>query len=127
MAQAKFTEDINVAIGQVTTANSNLDGSGAIVDLFTAGVKGSLIDYIRVKAMGTTTAGKINIFRKNGSSYTFIESVLVTAITPSASVKSFENEIIYNTKPFILKPGEILAFTTLNSETFNIIVSGGDF
>ena len=45
----------------LTTVNSSRDGSGAIETVLTAGTYGCHINRIRIKAMGSTTAGMVRL------------------------------------------------------------------
>ncbi len=111
----------------ISIANTNRDGTGSITDVILGATNGTLIDGINVKAQGTTTSGMIRIFHKKASSYILIKEISVSAITPSASVQTFESEFLFDTKPFILLNGEYLSVSTHNAETFNVVITGGDF
>ena len=108
----------------VSTANTNLDGTtGTYATLITAGSSGSRIDSIQIKATGTTTAGMIRFF----VSTSLIREVPVVAITPSASVPSFNYVVNFDT-PLILAASVVLTCSTQIAETFKVtITNGGDF
>jgi hypothetical protein len=79
-------------IGQTTisTANTNRDGTGTLGTLVTAATNGTRVDRIVVEATSTTAAGVVTFFVYDGSSVsTLWQEVLVTAITPSATVVAF--------------------------------------
>lgn len=114
------------AVAQVTTANAALDGSGVPVTIYTPGSNGGRVDLIRVKAIATTTAGMIRLFIHDGTNNRLWQEIPVTAIVPSATVESFEAELI-PTRPLVLPSGYSLRATTEKTETFNIHVCGGDF
>lgn len=119
--------DIPVAaVAQVTTAEPLLTGAGNVVTIYTPSADGGRIEYIRVKAIGTTTAGMIRLFINNGSNTRLWHELPVTAITPSATVESFEVELI-PTRPLVLPAGYSLLASTEKTETFNIFAHGGDF
>lgn len=122
----RFTDGGRVAIGQVTTANANYDGTGAVVTVMTAGANGSLIQLVRVIATGTSTAGMIRLFIHDGSNFRFYAEIPVTAAIPSATVQAFFGE--YSpTEPLVLPTGYSLRASTAKTETFNVIASGGDY
>lgn len=125
-AIAKFTDGGKVWVGQVSTANTNLDGTGTIATIVTAGSAGSLIELVRVKAVVTTTAGMVRLFIHDGSNARLYKEIAVTAITPSGTVQSFEAEY-EPTTPLVLQSGYSLRASTNNAETFNIIATGGDY
>lgn len=122
----RFIDPGKVWVGQVTTANANLDGTGAVVTVVTAGSNGSLITQIVFKAAVTTTTGMLRIFIHDGSNYRLYAEVDQTAAIPAATVKSF-TATFTPTEPLVLQSGYSLRFSTSNSEAVNVIVQGGDY
>lgn len=123
-----FVHDPKLAVGQVSAANTNRDGTGTIVTLFSAGTNGSRVNRIKVKAVGTTTAGMVRLYIHDGSNARLYAEVTVTAITPSAAVESFEETIDYQGEDAIILPtGYSIRASTHNAETFNVFVEGGDY
>lgn len=112
--------------GQVSVANAGRDGTGTLVDIVTAGTKGTLIELIRVVAIVTTTAGMIRLFLFDGVNNRLYAEVLVTAIVPSATVAAFSAELI-PTKPLVLPTGWKLKASTEKAEAMNVIATGGDY
>lgn len=116
---------------QVSVANANRDGTGTLATVFNAGASGSRISRIHIKATVTTTAGIVRLYIHDGTNARLWNEVAVTAITPSATVKSFSDELSeaadYDTLPIMLKTGESLRASTEKAETFNVHVFGGDF
>lgn len=114
------------AVGALSAANTNRDGTGTVVTVFTAGASGSRIDKVRVVAKATTTAGVVRLFIYDGTDYALWKEVLVTAITPSTTVEVFTWEIEF-TYPILLPTGYSLRASTNNAETFSVFAIGGDF
>ena len=114
------------AVGQVTAANTNRDGTGTIATILTAGAEGTLIEMVRVQAVGTTTAGMIRLYIHDGSNARLWAEILVTAITPSGTVEAWEGEYV-PTKPLVLPTGYSLRASTHNAETFNVFALGGNY
>jgi hypothetical protein len=54
----------------ITAANTNLDGTGTVNTVFTAGANGSYVRRLRVKAQGTNQANVMRIWINNGSTQT---------------------------------------------------------
>lgn len=112
------------------TANTNRDGSGTLATLYTApattpSVRVSRVDF---KAEGTTTAGILRLFLDRSGTFLFISEVLVTAITPSGTVASWESSFIpSNVDGFIMQPGDILKCSTHNGEFFYARAELGEF
>jgi hypothetical protein len=117
------------AVGQVSAANTARDGTGTIVTVLTAGASGSRVDQIRIQAAGTTTAGVVRLFIHDGSNARLFREVMVTAITPSASVEAWSAAIDLSSAglALILPTGYSLRASTNNAETFNVFVIGADF
>lgn len=78
-----------VSWGTVATANTAKDGTGTVVTAFTAGVNGSKIDQIKVRALGTNIATVLRIFVNNGSANTTaVNNALIHEVTISATTLS---------------------------------------
>lgn len=125
-----FTATPRVTLSQVTAANTARDGTGTVVDLFTGGSSGSRIEHIEITAPGTVTAGVVRIFLYDGTNTRLLEEILVTATTPSTTVKVFRSSLSFaSLAALLLLPSNSwkLRGSTHNAETFNIIVTGGDF
>jgi hypothetical protein len=124
--QAQYASTPRAAVGQVSTANTNRDGTGTIVTIFTAGSSGSRVDDIVVTATGTTTAGMVRLFLHDGTNARLWQEVPVTAVTPSGTVQAFTSSLL--NQALILPNGWSLRASTNNAETFNIFVDrAGDF
>ncbi len=121
-----FTQLANVAMASFTTANTNRDGTGTIQDIFTAGANGSRVQRVRAKATGATTAGVLRLYIKESATYRLFKEFLVSAITPSATIESFELE--YEPDPAInLETGQVLAMSTHIGEAFHATIEGADY
>ena len=110
----------------ISTANTARDGSGVMGTVLTAGTKGTLVELIRVKATGTTTAGMVRLFLHDGTNARLYDEISVSAITPSATVESFDAEVV-PTKPLVMPTGWSLRASTHNAEEFVVRATGGDY
>lgn len=119
----------------LSTANPNLDGSGVVVPIVGgSNPYGTRIDWIRVKALGSTSAGMIRLFLgTNSVAQSLLAEIPVQAVTPSGTVKSWEEDW-YPTvptqgqaSPFSLTSGQFLWASTQNGEQFKISVFGGNY
>lgn len=118
-----------MVVAQVSAANTNRDGTGTIVDLITgAATPGTRINKITVKAVATSTAGMVRIYFFDGTNTRLYIEVTVTAITASASVETFSEEISFNdaNAPILASASQKLQASTHNAETFNIIMEAAD-
>lgn len=119
---------VNGGLIQIATANTNRDGTGTMGTLLTAGKQGSRVERVRVKATTTTTAGMVRFFVSDGTNTRLLSEVAVTAITPSATVATFEADLSAGAFPLVLQADQQLRVSTHNAEAFNItITEGGDF
>jgi ketol-acid reductoisomerase len=110
------------ASAQVTAANTARDGTGTIVTVLTADATGTKVHEVVVEATGTTTAGIVRLFLNDGTNTRLFDEVLVTAITPSATVATFRTARTYDN--LVLPNTWSLRASTHNAETFNVIAFG---
>jgi len=127
-----FTQVVRNAYGQVTATNTNRDGTGTTVLLFTPGSNGSRVERIVVTATGTTTAGMVRFYLSTDSGTTkrLWKEIAITAIVPSASVSAFTSSIntALASMPLLMLPsGTTVYVSTHNTETFNVFFEGGDY
>lgn len=107
----------------ISAANTNLDGTGTLGTVMTAGASGSRIDTIRLNAITATTAGMIRLFVGTA----MIKEIPVLAITPSATQPAWSTEVTFDSG-LILEAAVALKASTEKAESFNLtIISGGDF
>jgi hypothetical protein len=125
---AQYVSQPIVDVGQVTTANTNRDGTGTIATIFTAGSNGSRIEMVEIQATVTTTAGMVRLFIHDGSNARLLREQPITANTVSATNPAFMIAIPFgDMSPLLLANGYSLRASTEKTETFNITVFGGDF
>ena len=123
---AQYASTPRGAFAQVSTANTNRDGTGTLATVFTAGSNGSRVDDIWIVGTGTTTAGVVRLFLNDGTNSRLWREIIVTAITPSTTVQVFS--AAFYEQALILPNGWSLRASTQIAETFNVIVSrAGDF
>lgn len=123
---AQYAATPRAALGQVSTANTNRDGTGTIATIFTAGASGSRIDDIYIAATGTVTAGVVRLFINDGTNTRLWQEILVTATTPSTTVQVWSATLL--NQALILPNGFSLRASTNNAETFNVsVLRAGDF
>ncbi len=128
---ANYAATPNLGIANISTANTNKDGTGTIGTVLTAGASGSRIDGIDVKATATTTAGAIRVFIHNGTTAFMLTEIPVLAVTSSATAPAWEVQLnagtMSNLFPIVLPTGYSLRASTNNGETFNVFALGGNF
>jgi hypothetical protein len=122
-----YSSTPRTASAQISTANTNRDGTGTLVTVFTAGTNGSRIDDIIIQATGSTTAGMVRLFLNDGSTTRLWQEVSITVATPSATAQAFR-AALSNQALVLASSSWNLRASTHNAETFNVIVTrAGDF
>lgn len=76
----------NARFATISTANSNLDGSGTTSLLLTAGNNGTLVKSIIIKAQTNTQEGMIRLFLRNfiNNNYNLLLEISVPIVTKSS-------------------------------------------
>lgn len=109
------------------TANTSRTTFATGFDIITGGTNGTRVEGIWFTATGTTTAGVIRVWHRiSGGSDILIAEILVTAITPSATVAVWTGYWKPVVGPVVLSSGDKLSFTTHNAEQFSATPVAGD-
>lgn len=118
--RAKYTANTGTVL--ISTANSNLDGTGTLGTLLTAADNGTLIKTITINAIGNTTQGMVRLFVYDGSSVTnLIEEF---EIPPSIGSGTYPAYSISYDVNYNLKRDYVLKVSTQNAESFTVIAEG---
>ena len=121
-AETQYTA--NTGMVQISTANTNLDGTGTLGTVLTAASNGTLIKSINIKSTGTTTLGMIRLFVYDGTNTRLLQEFQVPPNTPSATSPAFEYNWACDIK---LEASWVLKASTQNAETFNVVAEGLDW
>lgn len=113
-----------VGIGQLSAANTNRDGTGTVVTVFTAGASGSRVERVRIVPRGTTTAGMVRLYLHDGTNYALLDERAIAAGTPSAILGAVITEFL--TADLVLPTGYSLRASTEKAETFAVFAYGSD-
>lgn len=105
----------------ISTANSNLDGTGSVTAVITGANQGTLLQTITVKAVNSTTQGMVRLFVEASANFFLWREIKIPASSPTGVVKSFHSTLLVN---LMLKNGYTLYASTENAESFNISTSG---
>jgi hypothetical protein len=108
-------------LADLSTANSNLDGTGTIETVITASGNGYDLKSVTVKAIVSTSAGMVRLFLYDGSNTKLFREVPIAATTKSSIARAFASKITFN-DGFALKTGWSLKASTENAESFKVIV-----
>lgn len=126
----KFTA--NTGMVNISTANSNLNGTGTMGTVLTAGTtangyQGCRINSITVKAMQNTTKGMVRIFIQDTiGTKKLLTEISVPYVTYSSKEKSFEETIFFN-DALNIAPGYSILASTENAESFFITADANDW
>jgi hypothetical protein len=93
-AAPAFAATPRAASALITGTETNLQVPAAAVVVFTAGASGSKIEEVVAQAsattlVATTVAGALYLFLYDGTTYHLFDTILVTAITASATAVPF--------------------------------------
>lgn len=108
----------------IATANANLDGTGTIGTVFSAGSNGSWINGVHIKATVSTTNGMVRLYIYTGATYYLIHEEPIPGITKSASVPAFQTYVPLNKA---IPTGYSLRASTENAENFNVVSDASDY
>src|ERR1051326_4588502 len=121
-AETQYT--MNTAQVTISTANSNLDGTGTLGTVLTAASSGTLIKTVTVQAIVSTTQGMVRLFLYDGTNTKLLQEVEIPAVTKSSNDPAYSFTVPLN---FCLKSGWVLKASTEKAESFNIIAEGEDW
>lgn len=107
----------------ISTANSNLDGTGTLGTVLTGSDNGTRIDRIYIKAIGDVTQGMVRLFLDTGSGIRLIREIPISTVDQRGVTQAFSFIVRYPTG-LNLPSGWILKASTQNAESFNIIAEG---
>lgn len=115
------TADLLGAV-QISTANTNRDGTGTITTLVTGGTNGTRVLIATVSAVTLVNDGMIRFFitPSGGSTYLWHEEP-VWSVVPSASSPAFQIVVSFDTKLLFLGNGDTVGVSTEKAETFNVL------
>ncbi|HVZ01904.1 MAG TPA: hypothetical protein VHA35_20535 [Dongiaceae bacterium] len=128
-ANPNFAATPKQGMAQVSTANTNRDGTGTTVLLVSGGSSGSRIERVRATAAGTTTAGVLRWFLSldGGTTKRLLRETLVTAVTPSTTAAVFMAEEVFPGGLQLPSANAQIYAATHNAEAFNLFAEGGDY
>ncbi len=114
----------NTGAAQLSSANPNLDGTGAIETVLTAGSDGGFLKTVIIKALYDTSRGMIRLFIKRGDISFLIHESPVPDTKRTGRDVTYHNTIYLN---YDLQAGDILQASTEISEYFNVICEALDW
>jgi hypothetical protein len=129
---AQYASVPKVGSALLSTADTSLTAPTTVGTVFTAGSSGSRIDYIDIQGVATTSAGIVNLFIFDGTTYFLWQQIPVQAITSSTTLPAFTAVLSSNSNanvmPLTIPTGFSLRATTTIAQTgIRVIAYGGDF
>lgn len=121
----QFASTPRIGLGQVSTANTNRDGTGTLANIITGVAAGTKIQEILIQATGTTTAGMVRLYLFDGTNNRLFDEFVVSAITVGASTAAFKTSKSYDNLT-LPSASWTLRASTHNAETFNVVALGAD-
>ena len=92
-----FAVTPRIGIGQVSTANTNRDGTGTIVDILTGAATGTRIHEIAIQANGDPADCCVTLFLYDGAAYyLFDEFDLGNPAAASATASGYRDRRVYD-------------------------------
>lgn len=121
-AETQYTA--NTGLVKISTANSNLDGTGTLGTVLTGAANGTLIKTVTIKGTGNTSQGMVRLFIYDGANTRMLQEINIPTMTASSTDPAFEIHIPLN---YVLESGFILKASTQVANNFNIIAEGLDY
>ena len=117
----------SIDIAQISTANTNRDGTGTIGTVATGSAAGFRVFTVVAQATVTTTAGMVRLYLStdSGTTWRLFDEIPVSAVTPSASAAAFRGRREY-ANLILTGTTNRLGASTHNAETFNVVAQGAD-
>jgi len=125
-----FTGTPRVTAASVSTANTNRDGTGTIVDVMTGATNGTKIQEIVIKSTGDPADSIVTLFLNDGTTNWLYDEIDLgnpaagsTTVTAYRTVAQYANLILPSTS-WKLRAAITVAPT---AGVINVIAVGGDF
>ena len=125
-----FTATPRIGFGSVSTANTNRDGTGTIVDILTGVAAGTKVNEVVLKATGDPADSIVTLFIHDGTSYRLFDEVdLGDPAAASTTVTGYRTTRTYDNLILPSSSYKLAAATTvaLSSGAINVFALGGDF
>lgn len=109
------------------TSRANITGTTGLVQLTPTSTNGKRIDWIRVVAKGSTTAGYVTVWMFDGTTSKVVDEIAVAAATVSATVTPAKTDQSYTDKGFNLQSTYQLYVSSTVAQDLNVYAFGGDY
>lgn len=115
-----------IGVASVPTANTNIDGTGAITSLIAGAASGTRVLEIDVQCAATSAAALVNVFLSTdtGSTWVLFDQIAVTAATSSTTVKANRNIATY-ANLVLPSAAYVLGVTNTITQACKVVAFGG--
>ena len=125
-----FTATPRIGLGSVTSANTNRDGTGTIVDIITGAANGTKVNEVVIKSTGRPADSILTLFINDGSTNWLFDEIDLGA--PSASTTTataYRTTVQYANLVLPNASWKLRAAVTVTPTTgaINVIALAGDF
>ena len=125
-----FTGTPRIGVASVSTANTNRDGTGTIVDIITGVAAGTKINEVVIKSTGNPADSIVTLFVYDGTtSWLFDEVDLGDPAAASATVTGYRINVFYDNLILPSSSHKLQAAITVapTAGVVNVFALGGDF
>lgn len=123
--EPQFAVTPRIGTVNISTANTNRDGTGTVATLITGASTGTRIAEIVIKARVTTTAGQVRVFLHDGTNFFAFDEIAVAAATVSATVQSTRVSTSY-ANLILPNASWSIRVSTHNAESIDVTALGAD-
>lgn len=125
-----FTGTPRMGIASVSTANTNRDGTGTIVDILTGASSGTKISEVVIKSTGRPADSIVTLFLFDGvTNWLFDEIDLGAPAASSTTISAYRTSVQYTNLILPSDSSKLRAAVTVAPTTgvINVIAFAGDF
>lgn len=124
-----FASTPRIGFGSVSTANTNRDGTGTIVDILTGVAAGTRIERVVIQATGNPADSIVTLYLHDGTSYRLFDEVDIgDPAAASTTVAGYRYEKAYRDLVLPSSSWKLAAAVTvsLTAGALNVFAFGSD-
>jgi len=122
-----FISTPRIGVASLSSANTNLDGTGTITEILAGVAAGTRVLEIDAQCSATSAAALVNVFLStdSGSTWVLFDQIAITAATVSNTVKGNRNTATYQNL-ILAGTAHRLGVTTSIAQATKVFALGGD-
>lgn len=126
-SETKVLQSASTTMEDISTANPNLDGTGAMATIASGALNGTRVNSLSIKAVGNTDNGMIRLFIKDDAGNTKLQrEIRVPESKQTKVVPAYGRNIIFE-GGLSLPPRYSLLASTERADLFKLITEGYDW